>query len=299
MAINDTIARIVMWGALAGQYVVGFVFAAAMLRLLVERRPRWAHLAALRLNNKQVSDRFLQWMRINRLAPYFKDRERLLAGCGYTGDAAMYVVARRLFFYLLPLSIAAAYGMTQMPNGIVPPIIAPLALAAAFLLLLWDRSWLGIIRRTRSERMTKEIYIVSNQLLYLAGSSLHIHTKLMRSLPFTRAMRADLQILLGEWYHDAEGALRRFKLRLGTEDGLSFVETIDSLRLHESEQYYQLLRERIQDYKEKLELAKESRKESTSYLLFVIAGIPILYTFQIFIYPWVREGQKLFSSLNS
>ena len=77
--------------------------------------------------------------------------------------------------------------------------------------------------------MTKEIFIVSNQLLYLAGSSLHIHTKLMRCLPFTRTMRGDFQMLLGEWYHDAEGALRRFKLRLGTEEGLSFVETIDSL----------------------------------------------------------------------
>ena len=146
--------------------------------------------------------------------------------------------------------------------------------------------------------MTKEIFIVSNQLLYLAGSSLHIHTKLMRCLPFTRTMRGDFQMLLGEWYHDAEGALRRFKLRLGTEEGLSFVETIDSLRLHESEHYYELLRERINDYKEKLELLKDSRKESTSYVLFVLAGIPILYTFQIFIYPWVREGQKLFSSLN-
>ncbi|MNG35727.1 hypothetical protein D3C84_1225380 [compost metagenome] len=58
-----------------------------------------------------------------------------------------------------------------------------------------------------------------------------------------------------------------------------------------------LLRQRIQDYKEKLEMAKESRKETTSYFLFVIAGIPILYTFQVFIYPWVREGQLLFQSL--
>lgn len=76
------------------------------------------------------------------------------------------------------------------------------------------------------------------------------------------------------------------------------METLDALRLHESPEYYELLRVRIADYKEKIELAKESRKESTSYFLFVIAGIPILYTFQIFIYPWVREGQKLFQSLS-
>jgi hypothetical protein len=104
--------------------------------------------------------------------------------------------------------------------------------------------------------------------------------------------------MLGEWYHDSEGALRRFKLRLGTEEGVSFAETIDSLRMHEDEQFYELLRERIHDYKEKLEFAKESHKESASYLLFILAGIPIMYTFSVFIYPWVREGQKLFDTLN-
>ncbi|WP_246628227.1 hypothetical protein [Paenibacillus oenotherae] len=269
------------------------------MHVLLERRPRWAHLAAFRLHNKQVPARLLELLRINRTAPYFTERERLLAGCGYGGDAALYMAARRLFFYSFPLLFAMSYGISRMFLDGFSQMLLPLALAAAALFFVWDRTWLELVRRSRAERMTKEIYVVSNQLLYLAGSSLHIHTKLMRCLPFTHAMRSHLQILLGEWYHDAEGALRRFKLRLGTEEGLSFVETISSLRLHESDHYYQLLRERIQDYKEKLELAKESRKESTSYLLFVLAGIPILYTFQIFIYPWVREGQKLLGSLNS
>ncbi|MCQ6562602.1 hypothetical protein [Paenibacillus mendelii] len=296
--MDNSAARIVIWAAMAGQYVLGFIIAVYLLRAVLERRPRFAHLIAGRWRFREAPDTWLRLVRLTRNDPSFKERERLLAGCGFTWDAAWYAVIRRLIFIASPMLAVAAYGLTQVTIGPIPPMTAPLTLAVLVMLLLWDRPWLDAYRRVRTERMTKEIYMVSNQLLYLAGSSLHIHTKLMRSLSFTKAMRTDLQLLLGEWYHDAEGALRRFKLRLGTEEGLSFAETIDSLRLHESEHYYELLRERIQDYKEKLELAKESRKESTSYILFVLAGIPILYTFQIFIYPWVREGQKLFESLN-
>ncbi|MBP3965497.1 hypothetical protein I8J30_22550 [Paenibacillus sp. DLE-14] len=296
--MSDSIAKLVMWAALAGQYAALFMLFASLMKLLTFKKPRYVHVFMQHWRKKTVSDQWLAFARISRESSSFKERERLLAGCGYTGDAALYVLLRRLFFLLIPIWSAAAYGFTYVEWNALPRVSAPLLLSFVILFLLWDLPWLEAIRKTRAERMTKEIYIVSNQLLYLAGSSLHIHTKLMRCLPYTRTMRSELQMLLGEWYHDAEGALRRLKLRLGTEEGLSFVETIDSLRLHESEQYYELLRERIQDYKEKLELAKDSRKESTSYLLFAIAGLPIMYTFQIFIYPWVREGQRLFSSLN-
>ncbi|WP_219833891.1 hypothetical protein [Paenibacillus sp. R14(2021)] len=296
--MGNSFEMALMWAALAVQYVLGIVFVVALLKAVSFKRPRFGHLALLKWRTYTVHERWLRAFGLSRNAPSFKERERLLAGCGYTGDATMYLLLRRMFFMSTPIWCALAYGLSFVRLNAVPRVAAPLVLAIMLLLLLWDLPWLEAVRRTRAERMTKEIYVISNQLLYLSGSSLHIHTKLMRCLPFTRVMRSDLQQLLGEWYHDAEGALRRLKLRLGTEEGLSFVETIDSLRLHESERYYELLRERIQDYKEKLELAKDSRKESTSYFLFVLAGIPILYTFQIFIYPWVREGQKLFNSLN-
>lgn len=293
-------ARVAMWLALAGQYALGFAFAFAVLRIALARPPRFVHLLAVRLNSRQVPEAWLRLAKLTREDAVFKERERLLAGCGATWDAGWYVLLRRGYFALVPLSAGIVYFAAQAPmiRSAVPPAVLPAALAASVLVLIWDMPLLDMFRRLRAERMTSEIYIVSNQLLYLAGSSLHIHAKLMRCVPYTKTMRGELQQLLGEWYHDAEGALRRFKLRLGTEEGLSFAETIDSLRLHESEQYYELLRERIKDYKEKLELAKESRKESSSYVLFVLAGIPIMYTFQVFIYPWVREGQKLFESMN-
>lgn len=107
-----------------------------------------------------------------------------------------------------------------------------------------------------------------------------------------------MQWLLNEWYEDAGEALNRFKHRIGTDEGYSFAETLDALRLHDSEPYYDLLRQRIRDYKEKMELHRESRKETTSYVLFVMAGVPILNTFRVFLYPWVAEGRRLFEMLN-
>ncbi|CAM3324225.1 hypothetical protein PALU110988_16240 [Paenibacillus lupini] len=278
---------------LAGEFIFGFIGAYMILRSLPRRRPRWFHLESLDWRTNEMPDKWLKRLRLSREQESYIKRASLLAGCGITADAAWYTAVRRGLLILLP-AFAAVYAALRIQQG---AWLFYTFLLVVFILLYWDLPWLRSIRRVRAQRITKEIYLISNQLLYLSESTLHIHSKLTRCVPFTRTLRGDLQRLLAEWYHDAEQALRRFKHRIGTDDGMSFVETIDSLRLHESPEYYRLLRERIQDYKEKIELAKESRKESTSYFLFVIAGIPILYTFQIFIYPWVQEGRKLFESL--
>lgn len=286
-------ARYVMWAALAGQYVLGVICIGALLRAMLLRPPRWLHLGTgSTASRHQVPAGLLNALGLSRMGAAFKEREALLAGIGYQWDPALYVLARQLLLVLLPAAAILGYR-----HGLSPAVYSGAAAASA--LLLVDKPMLESMKKWRAERMTKEIYTISNQLLYLAGSSLNIHTKLMRCLPYARVLRGELQRLLGEWYHDAEGAMNRFKQRIGTEEGLSFTETIHSLRLHESEEYYRLLRERIHDYKEKLDLAKESRKESASYLLFVLAGVPILYMFQIFIFPWVQEAQKLFQTLNS
>lgn len=292
--MNLSIETAVRMGLLIGQFAFGFIGVMLLIQLLPRRKPRWLHLTALRWRSNPVPDRWLRLLRISRHHPSFKERELLLSGCGYTADAGWYAAGRRLLLLVLLCAAAILLLLPIQQEGLV---LFYAALLAAFAAVYWDLPWARSIGKLRAYRITKEIYMMSNQLLYLAQSSLHIHTKLMRCAPFTRTLRGDLERMLAEWYHDSEQALRTFKQRVGTDDGMSFVETIDSLRLHESEAYYDLLRERIQDYKDKLELAKESRKESTSYLLFVIAGVPILYTFQIFIYPWVMEGQKLFESL--
>lgn len=104
-------------------------------------------------------------------------------------------------------------------------------------------------------------------------------------------------MLLQEWYEDPEEALYRFRIRVGTDEAYSFAETLSALRQGESESFYDLLRQRIADYKDSLELYKEGRRESYSYVLFVLAGIPIMNTFRVFIHPWVEEGRKLFDTL--
>ncbi|MFD1954255.1 hypothetical protein ACFSL6_08715 [Paenibacillus thailandensis] len=284
--------------AIAGQYLFAFLAFYLLLRLKPERKPRWLHLTLGRMKRREMPDRWMKLAGIDRSHPAFAEREALLAGCGVTADAAWYVFARKLMlgvlFAALVLAVLARVASVLAGNAWTFCIIV---IGTLIVLLFGDLPLLRYVRRLRAHQITKEIYVISNQLLYLADSSLHIHTKLMRCLPFARTMRGDLEKLLAEWYHDAGSALRTFKQKLGTDEGMSFVETIDALRQHESREYYELLRERIQDYKEKLELEKESRKESGSYVLFVLAGIPIMYTFQVFIYPWVREGQKLFDSL--
>jgi hypothetical protein len=281
-----------------GQYVFGAAAFYALLQLLPQRPARWKHLAVLSWRTKEAPVKWLKLLRISRQHSSFMERELLLAGCGVTADAAWYVIARRFLLLAVQGLILMASVWYERINAFVPLTYIGPGLLLFMLFLHIDLVWLRSIHKLRALQVTKEIFSVSKQLLYLSDSSLHIHAKLLRCIPFTRTMRHDLEQLLAEWYHDAGEALQRFKQRLGTDEGLSFVETLDALRLHESPQYYELLRVRIEDYKEKIELAKESRKESTSYFLFIIAGIPILYTFQVFIYPWVREGQKLFQSLS-
>ncbi|WP_339279670.1 hypothetical protein NYE40_07030 [Paenibacillus sp. FSL W8-1187] len=271
----------------------------ALLRRLSTKRPRWLHLQRRGPEGRLLADRQLRLVGLKRTSRVVEERSRLLAGCGIRWDGAAYAAARRIVFAAGALAALLGAGLPAL--GVRPLLVLPLAGWGALILLtfalLVDKIALESIRQARSAKVIREIHTVSTQLLYLQGSSLHIHAKLMRCVPYTRSIRGELQNLLGEWYHDAGEAIHMFKTRVGTEEAISFAETVDSLRLHEDDAYYGLLRERIRDYKEKLEIAKESRKESGSYVLFILAGLPILYTFQVFIYPWVRESQKLFDSL--
>ena len=293
------ISRLVFWAALVGQYITGFVCLVALFKAAAERQPRWLHTMRSGWREREMPESWLRLAGISRDSVAFHTYDALLGGLNFGLDTAFYLAARKLGLVLMPL---LACGLVWSPVGtLFSPTLLYLLLAGAATLygmLIWDKPWLESLQRMRAQRITREIYLISTQLLYLSGSSLHIHTKLMRCLPYARAIRGDLERLLAEWYQDADGALRRFKKRLGTDEGMTFAETISSLRLHESEAYYRLLREHIQDYKEKIELVRESRKESASYILFLLAGLPILYMFQIFIHPWVQEGQKLFESLN-
>ncbi|MWC30679.1 hypothetical protein [Paenibacillus sp. MMS18-CY102] len=299
MATNEWVSKLTLGAGTALQFLLLFWTVYSLLHLVPDRPPRWAHLTGLRWASAPMPERWLRRLRLSRTHPVFIEREALLGGCGFSGDASIYVACRRIALFATPALLAVQSVGWLWATGHWPPIALFGGAAALFFICWFDLIWLRSIHRVRAQRITKEVYVISNQLLYFAGANLHLHTKLSRCVPFAKVLQGELQRLLAEWYHDAEEALRRFKQRLGTDDGASFVETLDSLRLHESDEFYSLLRQRIQDYKEKLELAKESRKETTSYVLFVIAGIPILYTFQVFIYPWVREGQKLFESLGS
>jgi HAMP domain-containing protein len=226
--------------------------------------------------------------------------EQLLSGAGLRMNPLWYVCLKRIVLMLAggALVLTWKYRLSVQQFMGVQPIVLLAVLIGAAAGILCDRLMWESLKRHRTNRIVEEIFAVSKQLLYFTGSPLHLHGKLSRCLPYTKLIRQEWHLLLNDWYQDPERAIVRFRYRLGTEEAYVFTETLQSLRLYDSEAYYSLLRNRVQDYKEKLELLRDSRKESASYLLFVLAGIPIMYTFQIFIHPWVQEGKHLFESLN-
>nr|WP_127582374.1 hypothetical protein [Paenibacillus koleovorans] len=284
----------------------GLAFAAFYYALLSvsRRRARWPSLVWKRwLRRQRVPKVWLRLLAIRTDSPGVEYKRQLLARCGVRFDAIGYETGRRLGMVGAGATVGLIvfgkrFGFSERLDAAgLPPVYVLLIGSIVFLLLVADRVLLESMGKYRAQQIMKEIYTLSHQLLYYNGSKMNLHHKLTRCLPFTKMIRQELQLLLNEWYAGAESALKRFKERLGTEEAYSFGETINSIRLFENNDYYSLLRERLHDYKEKLELAKDSRKETTSYALFVIAGLPILNTFRIFIYPWVMEGQKLFQTL--
>jgi hypothetical protein len=296
--VTDYIQAQFFWIGKLLQFSLLFVGFLVILKLLFVPRNRWRfHLRGW--HSKQTPRWWLKIWRTNRESIALQERRLLLKGCGIRVSPEVYLAYRRCVLFLLTPLGAMIYSLEQ--RRLFSSLFSWYTLFVLGLVIglaASDRLWLQSVRRYRTDRIRREIVAVISQLLYYTGSRLHLHGKLMKCLTLTRCIRTDMGLLLNEWYHDADTALKRFKERLGTDEAYGFTESMRSLRLNESQDIYDLLREVVQDYKAQIELAKDSRKETTSYLLFVLAGIPILYTFQVFIYPWVQEASKLFDSLN-
>ncbi|RED56728.1 hypothetical protein [Cohnella lupini] len=280
------------------QFALLFLGFMLILRVSFVPNNRWRiHLRGWK--HRQAPIWWLKLWHTDRESISLQERRMLLAGCGIRFPPEAYLSYVRCLLFLLPLIGAGVYLLGE--NGLISSLLRInllLGLAAAIGITACDRMWLQSIRRYRKDRIRREIVAVSSQLLYYTGSRMNLHGKLMKCLSLTRHIRSEMGLLLNEWYHDADAALKLFKERLGTDEAYGFAESMRSLRLNESDEIYDMLREVVRDYKSQIDLAKDSRKETTSYLLFVLAGIPILYTFQIFLYPWVQEASKLFDALN-
>ncbi|CAM3379444.1 hypothetical protein [Marinicrinis lubricantis] len=232
-------------------------------------------------------------------SPWMEQYRLLLTGAGIPIQVMSYSLMRRM----LQLMGIALILLGLAPGGVVwfgtwTKWLGVVFAVVLLGLLMCDRLLLEYLHKRRGRRIAYDLYQVSQHLLYYEGSRLNLHTKLVRCLPFTRVIKNEWYELINEWYYSASDALEQFKHRLGTNEAHSFAETLKAMHLQDIPSFYSLLRERIDDYKEKTELDREEQKEARSYILFVLAGIPILNTFRVFIYPWVQEGQRLFDSLN-
>lgn len=247
--------------------------------------------------NRHFPSRLARWMKWiilphrNEVAAHYQE---LLAAAGSGLNLVMYALLKRCTAIVtVALFIWFWFGEVSSMLKVWGSVFCMTILVA----ILCDRYLLEQMGRRRRTLITAEIYSLCHQLSYYAGSDMNLHAKLSRCTSFTSKIQQEWLLLLQEWYEDSEEALYRFRQRIGTEEAYSFAETLSAMRRGESDAFYALLRQRIADYKESLDLAQEGKKETYSYLLFVMAGIPILNTFRIFIYPWVEESQKLFQTI--
>lgn len=260
----------------------GLPFMRIRMMLERERRYRW----------------FRSWFLVPREPSIMAEIQGLLEASGLKIDALDYTASKRLLGFMFSLLLSLSYiawKLELMPGdqllwatGICVMVIA---------LLLNDKIILRMIREQRRARIVRDVQIVSSQLLYYRHSRMNVHSQLQRCVPLALFIRKELQLLVNEWYEGSSEALQKFRRRLATDEADDFAETLNALRMYGSERYYDLLEERIRSYKEKLSLIREGRKEAASYILFLISGIPIMYTFLIFIYPWVAESRVLFDAL--
>ncbi|MBP1966862.1 hypothetical protein [Paenibacillus aceris] len=267
--------------------------------LLPVRAKRWRSLEVLQLLKEAELPPWL--FRLLRLRlKIVEEKRQLLLGCGFLINAGVYEGTRRLLMCAALLVAGAGYASLKQPmfTLYVEPAYVMAGAVSVLIFLFFDKKILVQLKAKRAHRIVREIYVISHHLLYYNDSRMSLHAKLSLCAAQTRSIRTQFGLLLNEWYQGSEAAIAQFKTRLGTDEAHSFGETLNALRLNEHASYYELLKQRIQDYKEKMELVRDSRKEMVSYVLFVLAGLPILNTFRVFMYPWIAEGRRLFDAIN-
>jgi hypothetical protein len=277
------------------------IFLYIMLKRIAFRRNRWRYFRYQNMEFRVVnSPLILKLFSLHADHHQMVARRTLLQECGWHIQPIFYEFIRRFGCIITGTVVCLSYFSFRYPILIfyANPIFIGLFSLILLIFLGNDKKILEQIRQLRREQIVKEINEVSHQLLYYTNSQLNLHAKLSKCTSLTKTIRQPFEYLLNEWYQDAEQAIYTFKQRVSTEEAHRFAETLQAIRLNESESYYHLLKQRIQDFKEQIELSKDSRKETVSYVLFIIAGIPIMNTFRVFMYPWIAEGQKLFNGLN-
>jgi hypothetical protein len=223
----------------------------------------------------------------------------LIASCGWTIDAVSYTAVKRFIVSLCVLLIVVVYAgwhFGWVEDAAVIWVV--LVCGTVTVIASFDKSIMRTVREQRRAKIVHDVHVISSQLLYYRKSRLNVHGQLQRCVPLATYIRKELQLLVNEWYEGSGEAIRKFRDRLATDEAADFAETLYALHLYGGDRYYELLEERIRSYKEKLALIRDSRKEATSYVLFLLSGIPIMYTFLIFIYPWIAESRRLFDMLN-
>jgi hypothetical protein len=136
------------------------------------------------------------------------------------------------------------------------------------------------------------------QLLYLRDLPIHLHSKLQKCIPVTRIIRTPLTRLIHDWYANPAEAIATFRSTLQHDQADGFCDTLRAMAEVGEEPFYEHLQSRMEDLKLLLHQRQEAQKETRSYVFFGLAGIPLIHSFQLFLYPWLAQSSSVFQTIH-
>lgn len=155
-----------------------------------------------------------------------------------------------------------------------------------------------LLRTTNERRQIEAIILCIQQLVYLRDFPMNLHSKLQKCIPLSGCIRPYLVQLTMDWYMDPIRAIEQFRTQLNHNQADGFCDTLRALFEVGDEQFYEHLKSRMLDLKLLLRQRKEAQKETRSYMFFILAGIPLIHSFQIFLYPWLAESSNVIQTIH-
>lgn len=159
----------------------------------------------------------------------------------------------------------------------------------------WVSRWQ---RKSREKRQLIDLICCMRQLLYLRDLPLNLHSKLQKCVPVTTAIRVPLVHLIHEWYVDPLQAISKFRSTLRHDQADGFCDTLRAMFEVGEAPFYGHLQSRMDDLKLLLRQQQEAQKETRSYIFFILAGIPLIHSFQLFLYPWLAQSSSIFQAIH-
>lgn len=161
METNWTEVMWLQWFALGLFGVFVFLTLYLLLLLLPGPKKRWRWYRFRNAESSRMRKKLRQW--VGRSSPNAREElQQLLRACGSTFRAEDYLVLKRATGMLLLVAFAGLLAADWLAGAAVS--------AALLVAISGDRILLGSVKKYRARRIVREVYTLSNQILYYSGS---------------------------------------------------------------------------------------------------------------------------------